>query len=114
MASGSMADALKLMRQKNYKKETVTVAGRTRDERDVNEGVPHWADKINDQQMRSLGAQKKDIVISRLDEFGREMTTKEAWRHLNHNFHGKKPGARKVEKRKRQFEEEMRLKKLNA
>ena len=42
------------------------------------------------------------------------MTTKEAWRHLNHNFHGKKPGARKVEKRKRQFEEEVRLKKMNV
>ena len=117
LASGSMADALRLMRQKGYKKETLALAGRTHDERDVNEGGGHWADKLNEQQMRSLGiagAGKKDIVISRLDEFGREMTTKEAWRHLNHNFHGKKPGARKVEKRKRQFEEEVRLKKMNV
>jgi hypothetical protein len=43
-----------------------------------------------------------------------QMTTKEAWRKLNHNFHGKKPGAKKVEKRRKQFEEEMRLKKINA
>jgi U4/U6.U5 tri-snRNP-associated protein 1 len=32
------------------------------------------------------------MVKQRLDEFGRPMTTKEAWRHLNHNFHGKRPG----------------------
>jgi len=51
MTCVSFADALRLMRQKGYKKEVATVSGRVNDERDVNEGVPHWADKINDQQV---------------------------------------------------------------
>lgn len=45
----------------------------------------------------------------RLDEFGRPMTTKEAWRQLNHAFHGKAPGAKAQERRKKQYLEELKV-----
>eukprot|EP00960_Hanusia_phi_P059651 764242-Hanusia_phi.AAC.2 len=114
LASRSVSDALKIMREKGLKKEQL--AGRTRDER-PDESTPHWADKVHGEQLKHMGVkekEKKEIVITRLDEFGRPMTIKEAWRQLNHNFHGKKPGAKKTEKRKRQFEEEMKMKKMNS
>ncbi|ESQ48507.1 hypothetical protein EUTSA_v10022422mg [Eutrema salsugineum] len=47
----------------------------------------------------------KDIRIDRVDEHGRILSTKEAYRALCHQFHGKKPGARKQEKRKRKHED---------
>jgi hypothetical protein len=37
---------------------------------------PHWHDKDND-KMNIRPEDKREIVIQRLDEFGREMTTKE-------------------------------------
>lgn len=39
-----------------------------------------------------------DIRIDRVDECGRIMTEKEAFKKLCHGFHGKKPGKRKQEK----------------
>ncbi|KAL5730191.1 hypothetical protein ACHQM5_003043 [Ranunculus cassubicifolius] len=48
----------------------------------------------------------KEIVIDRVDKFGRVMTQKEAYRELCHKFHGKAPGIRKQEKQRKQFEEE--------
>jgi U4/U6.U5 tri-snRNP-associated protein 1 len=46
-----------------------------------------------------------DIHIERRDEFGRSITDpKEAFKQLSWQFHGKKPGAKKQEKRLRKFE----------
>ncbi|CAA7024970.1 unnamed protein product [Microthlaspi erraticum] len=48
----------------------------------------------------------KDIWIKRVDEYGRVLTEKEAFRLLCHGFHGKKPGTRKQEKRKRKHQDQ--------
>ncbi|BGP15980.1 hypothetical protein JCM10213_004797 [Rhodosporidiobolus nylandii] len=40
------------------------------------------------------------------DEFGRDMTPKEAWKHLSHAFHGHGSGAKKTEKRLKKIENE--------
>jgi len=47
-----------------------------------------------------------DIHLSYLDDAGRPMTAKEAFRKLSHRFHGKKPGKRKQEKRIKKRDEE--------
>ena len=50
-----------------------------------------------------------DIHIERRDEFGRSITDpKEAFKQLSWRFHGKKPGAKKQEKRLRKLENELK------
>ncbi|XP_068657365.1 SART-1 family protein DOT2-like [Aristolochia californica] len=56
----------------------------------------------------------KEILIERLDEFGRVMTPKEAFRRISHKFHGKGPGKMKTEKRQKQYQEELKLKQMKA
>lgn len=46
--------------------------------------------------------------------FVKQMTPKEAFRKLSHKFHGKGPGKMKQEKRQKQFQEELKLKQMNA
>ena len=51
---------------------------------------------------------KPDINIVYHDEFGREMTPKEAWKSLSHKFHGKTSGRMKTEKRLKRIAEEQK------
>ena len=41
------------------------------------------------------------------DEFGRDLTSKEAFRQLSYRFHGQNPGKKKAEKRLKILKEEM-------
>lgn len=49
---------------------------------------------------------KPDINIAYFDEFGRNLTPKEAWKALSHKFHGKGSGRMKTEKRLKKIAEE--------
>ncbi|TFK75251.1 SART-1-domain-containing protein [Pluteus cervinus] len=49
---------------------------------------------------------KPDVNIVYYDEFGRELTPKEAWKALSHKFHGKGSGKMKTEKRLKKIAEE--------
>ncbi|KAF8588251.1 SART-1 protein [Ramaria rubella] len=49
---------------------------------------------------------KPDVNIVYHDEFGRELTPKEAWKALSHRFHGKGSGKAKTEKRLKKIAEE--------
>ena len=49
---------------------------------------------------------KPDVNIVYHDEFGRELTPKEAWKMLSHRFHGKASGKAKTEKRLKKIAEE--------
>jgi hypothetical protein len=40
-----------------------------------------------------------DVVLTYKDEFGREMTKKEAFREISYKFHGRRPGKKKQEQR---------------
>ena len=55
---------------------------------------------------------KFDFNLDKYDEFGRKMTPKEAFRDLCHKFHGIEPSKNKKEKRLKQYQEEMKQKKL--
>jgi len=47
-----------------------------------------------------------DVDIKYYDEFGRQMTPKEAWKALSHRFHGKGSGRAKTEKRLKKIADE--------
>lgn len=49
---------------------------------------------------------KPDVNIVYYDEFGRELSAKEAWKALSHKFHGKGSGKMKTEKRLKKIAEE--------
>ncbi|KAL9269193.1 SART-1 family protein DOT2-like protein [Drosera capensis] len=54
----------------------------------------------------------KQISIERTDEYGRILTPKEAFRLISHKFHGKAPGKMKLEKRQKQYQDELKLKQM--
>ncbi|ORX40646.1 SART-1 protein [Kockovaella imperatae] len=57
---------------------------------------------------------KPDINIVYHDEFGRQMTPKEAWKSLSHKFHGKTSGRMKTEKRLKRIAEERKQATMGA
>jgi U4/U6.U5 tri-snRNP-associated protein 1 len=49
---------------------------------------------------------KPNVELKYVDEFGRQMNQKEAFKHLSHQFHGKGSGKQKTEKRLKKIEDE--------
>ena len=58
------------------------------------------------QNLEAYKDYKPDVNIVYYDEFGRELTPKEAWKALSHKFHGKGSGKAKTEKRLKKIAEE--------
>lgn len=58
------------------------------------------------QNLDSFKDYKPDVNIVYYDEFGRELSAKEAWKALSHKFHGKGSGKMKTEKRLKKIAEE--------
>ncbi|KAL6843924.1 hypothetical protein ACP4OV_026495 [Aristida adscensionis] len=82
----------------------------------LNEGTD-WGGRTTDKKKSKLvGIEDgpKEIRIERLDEFGRVMTPKEAFRDLSHKFHGKGPGKMKQEKRQKKFQDELKTKQMKS
>ncbi|KAJ5619672.1 SART-1 protein [Penicillium lagena] len=57
---------------------------------------------------------KPDVQLRYVDEFGRAMNQKEAFKHLSHQFHGKGSGKMKTEKRLKKIEEEKKREAMSA
>jgi U4/U6.U5 tri-snRNP-associated protein 1 len=68
-------------------------------------------DKLHDVDIRDPAPK---IRLDHVDEYGRKLTPKEAFRQMSHKFHGKKPGKNKQEKRIKQIKEEMKRKGMSA
>ena len=49
---------------------------------------------------------KPDVQLKYIDEFGRSMNQKEAFKHLSHQFHGKGSGKQKTEKHLKRIEDD--------
>ena len=49
---------------------------------------------------------KPDVQLKYVDEFGRSMNQKEAFKHLSHQFHGKGSGKQKTEKHLKRIEDD--------
>lgn len=54
-----------------------------------------------------LNNYKPEINLKYIDEFGREMNQKEAYKQLSHQFHGKIPNKNKIEKKRKKLENEL-------
>jgi len=71
-----------------------------------------WENKQRDQQDARHMADvfnreyKPDVQLKYVDEYGRLMNQKEAFKHLSHQFHGKGSGKMKTEKRLKKIDEE--------
>lgn len=62
------------------------------------------------QEMQKIFANyKPNIDIRYSDDMGRELNTKEAYKHLCHQFHGKGPGKAKLEKQLQRMSEEREM-----
>ena len=68
-------------------------------------------DKLKDVDKRDPAP---NLRLDYLDEYGRPLTPKEAFRQMSHKFHGKKPGKNKQEKRIKQLKEEMKRKGMSS
>ncbi|EPE30418.1 hypothetical protein GLAREA_03385 [Glarea lozoyensis ATCC 20868] len=53
-------------------------------------------------------AYKPNVELKYIDEYGRNMNAKEAFKHLSHQFHGKGSGKQKTEKMLKKIEDEKR------
>lgn len=95
-----LSGALQLLKERGTLKESIDWGGRNMDKKKSK------LVGLNDNDAA------KEIRIERLDEFGRIMTPKEAFRLISHKFHGKGPGKMKQEKRMKQFHDELKLKKM--
>ncbi|XP_005100515.1 U4/U6.U5 tri-snRNP-associated protein 1 [Aplysia californica] len=57
---------------------------------------------------------KPDVKLDYVDESGRMLSQKEAFRQLSHRFHGKGSGKKKTEKRGKKVEEELLMKQMSS
>ncbi|PYH96221.1 DNA binding protein SART-1 [Aspergillus ellipticus CBS 707.79] len=79
-----------------------------------------WENKQRDQQDARHMAEvfnreyKPDVQLKYVDEYGRAMNQKEAFKHLSHQFHGKGSGKMKTEKRLKKMEEEKKREAMSA
>lgn len=58
------------------------------------------------QEFREKEGYHPDFKLDYVDEKGRMMNQKEAFRYLSHKFHGKGPGKNKIDKRMKKMEQE--------
>lgn len=65
-------------------------------------------DQIESRQMTDIFNReyKPDVQLKYVDEFGRPMNQKEAFKHLSHQFHGKGSGKQKTEKHLKKIDDE--------
>jgi len=68
-------------------------------------------DKLTDVDNRDPAP---NLRLDYLDEYGRVLTPKEAFRQMSHKFHGKKPGKNKQEKQIKQLKEDRKRKAMSS
>ena len=108
-ASKGLAATLALLKDTGKLGETEMWDGRTNDKK------PLALQRAREAAALPSGeheGKKFDFNLDKYDEFGRKMTPKEAFRDLCHKFHGIEPSKNKKDKRLRQYQEEMKQKKL--
>ena len=66
------------------------------------------------QQLEAFKNYKPTVEISYHDEFGRNLTPKEAWKELSHKFHGKGSGTNKREKLLKKIEDERKREAMSS
>uniref|UniRef100_A0A663EIC4 Spliceosome associated factor 1, recruiter of U4/U6.U5 tri-snRNP n=1 Tax=Aquila chrysaetos chrysaetos TaxID=223781 RepID=A0A663EIC4_AQUCH len=113
-----LAAALLLCQNKGLLETTVQKVARVKDKM--------WVMAIDDkysrreeyrgftQDFKEKEGYRPDVKIEYVDETGRKLTPKEAFRQLSHRFHGKGSGKMKTERRMKKLDEEALLKKMSS
>lgn len=57
-------------------------------------------------EFKDKDAFKPNVKLDYIDDNGRILNLKEAFRYLSHKFHGKGPGKNKIEKRLKKMEQD--------
>lgn len=84
------------------------------------EEYARWENKQRDQQesrqMTDIFNReyKPDVQLKYVDDFGRSMNPKEAFKHLSHQFHGKGSGKQKTEKHLKKIEDDKKREALSS
>lgn len=65
-------------------------------------------------EFREKEGYKPNVKLDYIDDDGRVLNAKEAFRYLSHKFHGKGPGKNKVEKRMKKNEQEGLMKQMSS
>ena len=84
------------------------------------EEYARWENKQRDQaesrQMAEIFNKeyKPNVELKYLDDFGRRMNPKEAFKHLSHQFHGKGSGKQKTEKHLKKIEDDKRREAMSS
>jgi U4/U6.U5 tri-snRNP-associated protein 1 len=73
-------------------------------------------DQLESRQMADVFNReyKPDVQLKYVDEHGRSMNQKEAFKHLSHQFHGKGSGKQKTEKHLKKIEDEKKREAMSA
>lgn len=84
------------------------------------EEYARWENKQRDQQesrqMTDIFNReyKPDVQLKYVDDFGRSMNHKEAFKHLSHQFHGKGSGKQKTEKHLKKIEDDKKREAMSS
>ena len=123
-ANSLMRDRQRFLAEKSNRETDAERRARQQRERDRTSGKlermsarereehARWENKQRDQQEARRMAEvfnreyKPDVQLRYVDEYGRNMTQKEAFKELSHQFHGKGSGKTKTEKRLKKIDEE--------
>ncbi|KAK8739182.1 hypothetical protein OTU49_003516 [Cherax quadricarinatus] len=128
-ASKGVANALKLALKKGYLEKTnVTKSANAALQhlRAVHYSIEDKA--VDDDRGRGRGERymgpvtefkdkdsyKPDVKLEYVDDEGRKLNAKEAFRYLSHKFHGKGSGKNKTEKRMKKWNEELLMKHMSS
>ncbi|KAI8788508.1 U4/U6.U5 tri-snRNP-associated protein 1 isoform X2, partial [Biomphalaria glabrata] len=65
-------------------------------------------------EFKEKDSYKPDVKLDYVDDSGRNLSAKEAFRQLSHRFHGKGSGKKKTEKRSKKVEEELLMKRMSS
>ncbi|GAA6060068.1 hypothetical protein JCM10212_003029 [Sporobolomyces blumeae] len=101
---------LVMQRKRDAERERERIESRNAGDR-KDQRQREYENKLRDQRdaqaaMEAYKNYKPVVDIKYHDEFGRDMTPKEAWKHLSHSFHGHGHGSKKTEKRLQKIENE--------
>jgi U4/U6.U5 tri-snRNP-associated protein 1 len=70
--------------------------------------------KVIQYQNEDLEFGGPEILIERKDRFGQVMNEKQTWRQMSQKFHNKLPGKNALEKERRNFEKQQKIKNMSA
>ncbi|CAG9461177.1 unnamed protein product [Pedinophyceae sp. YPF-701] len=104
--------ALGMLRDTGGLKQKVEWSGRTNDTRKDRVLMAEAARAMLGDGSGDQTDERIETALRKLDEFGRVLTPKEAWRKLCHEFHGYGSGKKKLERRTEKVVEELRARKI--